>query len=194
MRSPCTTGQTNRSSQRSRDRSQRPGRRWFEPSGSASTGPTTRSSPGATAALPKARITSWVGSQSAWLKTDRHAVRGRRYCGTDGQATAQRGEREYFARGEPDMAPDGQYHERGIVGAHGFMAEYFTSPAEFLVEIPPALAEWGFLVEPVSISRRRRSNTPTPAGPRSTGGAGVGVDSRKRLARAADGRDSRRRV
>ena len=64
------------------------------------------------------------------------------------------GENEYFARGEPDMAPDGQYHERGIVGAHGFMAEYFTTPEEFLVEIPPALAEWGFLVEPVSIAEK----------------------------------------
>jgi len=61
---------------------------------------------------------------------------------------------EYFQRGEPDFAPDGQYLERGIVGAHGFMAEYFTSPAEFLVELPPALAEWGFLVEPISVSEK----------------------------------------
>ncbi|MES3162311.1 MAG: glucose 1-dehydrogenase [Halorubrum sp.] len=64
------------------------------------------------------------------------------------------GANEYFARGEPDMAPDGQYHERGIVGAHGFMAEYFTSPAEFLVEVPSELAEWGFLVEPISIAEK----------------------------------------
>ncbi|WP_418282712.1 glucose 1-dehydrogenase [Halorubrum sp. DTA98] len=64
------------------------------------------------------------------------------------------GANEYFARGEPDMAPDGQYHERGIVGAHGFMAEYFTSPAEFLVELPPELAAWGFLVEPASITEK----------------------------------------
>ncbi len=64
------------------------------------------------------------------------------------------GANEYFARGEPDMAPDGRYHERGILGAHGFMAEYFTSPAEFLVEIPSELAEWGFLVEPMSIAEK----------------------------------------
>lgn len=64
------------------------------------------------------------------------------------------GANEYFARGEPDMAPDGKYHERGIVGAHGFMAEYFTSPAEFLIEVPPTLAEWGFLVEPMSITEK----------------------------------------
>src|SRR6056297_972250 len=62
------------------------------------------------------------------------------------------GENAYFERGEPDYAPDGQYVERGIVGAHGFMAEYFTSPAESLVEIPDSLAELGFLVEPASIS------------------------------------------
>ncbi|MUV60400.1 glucose dehydrogenase, partial [Halobacterium sp. CBA1126] len=64
------------------------------------------------------------------------------------------GANDYFERGEPDMAPGGQYHERGIEGAHGFMAEYFTSPAEFLVEIPDALADRGFLVEPASISEK----------------------------------------
>ncbi|GAB3679519.1 glucose 1-dehydrogenase [Salinarchaeum chitinilyticum] len=61
---------------------------------------------------------------------------------------------EYFERGEPDMAPEGQYHERGIVGAHGFMAEYFTSPAEYLVPLPPELTEIGFLVEPLSITEK----------------------------------------
>jgi len=64
------------------------------------------------------------------------------------------GSNDYFERGEPDMAPDGQYHERGIVGDHGFMAEYFTSPAEFLVPISPELAEYGFLVEPISITEK----------------------------------------
>lgn len=64
------------------------------------------------------------------------------------------GENEYFARDEPDMAPEGQYHERGIAGAHGFMSEYFTSPAETLVEVPPELADLGFLVEPISITEK----------------------------------------
>jgi threonine dehydrogenase-like Zn-dependent dehydrogenase len=64
------------------------------------------------------------------------------------------GTNAYFERGEPDYAPEGQYHERGILGAHGFMAEYVTSHAENLVEIPAGLAEWGFLVEPVSISEK----------------------------------------
>ncbi len=60
----------------------------------------------------------------------------------------------YFRRGEPDMAPDGMYYERGIVGAHGFMAEYFTSPEEYLIRIPSSLADLGFLVEPISIAEK----------------------------------------
>ncbi|MFC6826169.1 glucose 1-dehydrogenase [Halopelagius fulvigenes] len=67
---------------------------------------------------------------------------------------APNGENEYFERGEPDMAPSGEYHERGIVGAHGFMAEYFTSPEEYLVRIPDSLASLGFLIEPLSISEK----------------------------------------
>ncbi|WP_224337569.1 glucose 1-dehydrogenase [Haloprofundus halobius] len=56
----------------------------------------------------------------------------------------------YFERGEPDMAPDGTYVERGIVGAHGYMSEFFTSPPAFLVPVPDEFAEHGFLVEPLS--------------------------------------------
>jgi threonine dehydrogenase-like Zn-dependent dehydrogenase len=57
---------------------------------------------------------------------------------------------EYFERGEPDMAPDGTYVERGIVGAHGYMAEYVTSLPEYLVPVPDAFAQHGFLIEPIS--------------------------------------------
>jgi threonine dehydrogenase-like Zn-dependent dehydrogenase len=64
------------------------------------------------------------------------------------------GTNEYFERGQPDMAPDGEYVERGIVGAHGFMSEYFTSPADCLVPIPRELADLGFLAEPVSVSEK----------------------------------------
>jgi threonine dehydrogenase-like Zn-dependent dehydrogenase len=64
------------------------------------------------------------------------------------------GGNEYFTRDEPDMAPEGEYVERGIVGAHGFMAEYFATPAEYLVEFPAEHWEYGFLTEPVSISEK----------------------------------------
>ena len=61
------------------------------------------------------------------------------------------GDTEAFDRGQPDMAAAGTYHERGIEGAHGFMAEYVTSPADCLVALPPDLAPVGFLVEPLSV-------------------------------------------
>ncbi|WIV66421.1 glucose 1-dehydrogenase [Natrialbaceae archaeon AArc-T1-2] len=64
------------------------------------------------------------------------------------------GPTDHFERGQPDMAPDGEYVERGIVGAHGFMAEFFTSPAGFLVPIPEELAPAGFLIEPISITAK----------------------------------------
>ncbi|GAB3684247.1 glucose 1-dehydrogenase [Salinarchaeum chitinilyticum] len=61
---------------------------------------------------------------------------------------------EYFERDEPDMAPDGAYVERGIAGAHGYMAEYFTSEPRYLVPVPDAFAATGFLVEPISNSEK----------------------------------------
>jgi threonine dehydrogenase-like Zn-dependent dehydrogenase len=61
---------------------------------------------------------------------------------------------DYFARGAADMAPPGATLECGIDGAHGFMAEYFTAREEFLVELPEALAEYGFLVEPASVTEK----------------------------------------
>ncbi|MFB6207225.1 MAG: glucose 1-dehydrogenase, partial [Haloglomus sp.] len=64
------------------------------------------------------------------------------------------GPNEYFERGEADMAPPDATVERGIDGAHGFMSEYFTSPAEYLVSMPASLAEWGFLAEPISVSEK----------------------------------------
>jgi glucose 1-dehydrogenase len=64
------------------------------------------------------------------------------------------GTNAYFERGEAHMAPEGEYLERGIVGAHGFMAEYFTSPEEYLVRIPDEQAPLGFLIEPISITEK----------------------------------------
>jgi len=64
------------------------------------------------------------------------------------------GPTEQFERGQPHMAPPEETLERGIDGAHGFMAEYFTSRAADLVRLPAALAPLGFLVEPISISEK----------------------------------------
>ncbi|WP_394743117.1 glucose 1-dehydrogenase [Natronococcus roseus] len=55
------------------------------------------------------------------------------------------------ANEELDIAPPGSFHERGITGAHGYMAEYFTSRPEYLVSVPESRAEYGFFVEPTSL-------------------------------------------
>lgn len=64
------------------------------------------------------------------------------------------GPNEYFERNEPDMAPAGNYVERGIAGAHGYMSEYFTSSEQYLVSVPEQIADYGFLVEPISNSEK----------------------------------------
>lgn len=64
------------------------------------------------------------------------------------------GSNGHFERGEPDMAPAGTYVERGIVGAHGYMAEYVTSQPEYLVSVPDSFARHGFLIEPISNSEK----------------------------------------
>jgi len=64
------------------------------------------------------------------------------------------GDGSWFERDEADMAPwdGGDFHERGIAGADGYMAEYVACPASSLVRLPPEQAGYGFLVEPLSIA------------------------------------------
>lgn len=53
--------------------------------------------------------------------------------------------------GEEDMCLWGGYTERGIRGAHGFLAEYFAEEVVFLVAVPQALRPVAVLLEPLSI-------------------------------------------
>jgi threonine dehydrogenase-like Zn-dependent dehydrogenase len=64
------------------------------------------------------------------------------------------GSNDYFDRGEPEMAPPEAVQERGIHGAHGFMADYFTCPEQYLVPMPDRLSANGFLVEPLSVVQK----------------------------------------
>ena len=52
---------------------------------------------------------------------------------------------------EWDMCMNGRYTERGIKGAHGFLAERYAETPKFLVPVPDALADVGPLVEPASV-------------------------------------------
>lgn len=69
------------------------------------------------------------------------------------------GRSEHAEDSELDMAPPGTFHERGILGAHGYMAEFFTSSPEYLVTVPESRSKYGFLVEPASIAEKALDQT-----------------------------------
>ncbi len=55
---------------------------------------------------------------------------------------------------EWDMCMNGGYTERGIKGLHGFLSEYYTEIPKYLVKIPPELAPFGVLLEPLTIAEK----------------------------------------
>jgi glucose 1-dehydrogenase len=57
-------------------------------------------------------------------------------------------------RGAYDMCLWGDYTERGIKGAHGYLAEYVKERPEFIVPISVALRHVGALVEPLSVNEK----------------------------------------
>ncbi len=57
----------------------------------------------------------------------------------------------YDRIGEQDFTTDSEYYERGVSQLHGYMVEYYVEDAEFLVKVPPAIADVGVLLEPLSI-------------------------------------------
>lgn len=62
-----------------------------------------------------------------------------------------RGSSIYDRIGTQDFTTDDTYYEHGISRLHGFMAEFYAESADFLIKIPPALAEIAVLLEPLSI-------------------------------------------
>ena len=67
-------------------------------------------------------------------------------------ATVRRPCRCYTCRaGEIDMCSGGAYQERGILGRHGFMAEFYVESPRWLNKIPQRLAGVGVLLEPMSV-------------------------------------------
>ena len=53
--------------------------------------------------------------------------------------------------GESDMCLDGVYTERGIKGAHGYMAEFYADSGDFLVKIPEEHETIAVLLEPLTV-------------------------------------------
>lgn len=57
----------------------------------------------------------------------------------------------YDSIGEQDFTTDDEYFERGISRLHGYMAEFYVENADWVIKIPPAIAEIAILLEPLSI-------------------------------------------
>lgn len=53
--------------------------------------------------------------------------------------------------GRQDFCESGQYVERGIKGANGFLCEYYVEDARYLVKVPAGTLAVGVLTEPQSI-------------------------------------------
>jgi len=56
--------------------------------------------------------------------------------------------------GRADFCSTGQYVERGINGAHGFMTEYVVDDERWLVPVPRELRDVAVLVEPLTIAEK----------------------------------------
>jgi threonine dehydrogenase-like Zn-dependent dehydrogenase len=56
--------------------------------------------------------------------------------------------------GHPDFCETGAYTERGIAGAHGFLAEEVVEDERYLVRLAPELREVGVLTEPLTIAEK----------------------------------------
>ena len=68
-------------------------------------------------------------------------------------ATVRRpcGDSIYDVIGQQDFTTDEEYWERGISRIHGYWAEFYVENFEFLIKIPPKIAEVAVLLEPISI-------------------------------------------
>lgn len=68
-------------------------------------------------------------------------------------ATVRRpfGQSIYDTIGQQDFTTDAEYWERGISRLHGYWAEFYAESADFLIKIPPKIAEIAVLLEPLSI-------------------------------------------
>ena len=53
--------------------------------------------------------------------------------------------------GRPDFCLTGDYTERGIKGADGFLTDYVVDDEAYLVKVPHALAEVAVLIEPLTV-------------------------------------------
>lgn len=65
-----------------------------------------------------------------------------------------RGDCRACRMGRPDFCQSGEFSERGIRGAHGFMAGTVVEDVRWLATVPPELRDVGVLVEPLAIAEK----------------------------------------
>lgn len=56
--------------------------------------------------------------------------------------------------GHQDFCETGDFTERGIKGAHGYLTEYVVDEAQYMNPVPPHLREIAVLVEPLTIAEK----------------------------------------
>ncbi len=56
--------------------------------------------------------------------------------------------------GHPDFCETGAYTERGIAGAHGFLAEEVVEDERYVVPLAPELRDVGVLTEPLTVAEK----------------------------------------
>src|SRR5262249_44378958 len=56
--------------------------------------------------------------------------------------------------GRRDFCAAGQFRERGLVGAHGFLCDAFVEEERFLVPVPLPIRDVAVLVEPLSVAAK----------------------------------------
>lgn len=61
--------------------------------------------------------------------------------------------------GRPDFCVTGDYTERGIKGADGFLTDYVVDDEAYLVKVPRALADVAVLVEPLTVVAKAANQT-----------------------------------
>ena len=60
----------------------------------------------------------------------------------------------YDKIGLQDMTTDDTYFERGINLLHGYLAEYYSDSADYIVKVPKGLRKVGVLLEPSSVAEK----------------------------------------
>lgn len=57
-------------------------------------------------------------------------------------------------KGRQDFCITGDYTERGIKGAHGYMAEFVVDDERYMVKVPKELREVAVLIEPLTVAEK----------------------------------------